>query len=59
MNLSSTGTCKAVARALVCEAMAITASSSACIPGVMPLARAAAVWEWRSGPTPWLWMEAR
>lgn len=51
-NLSSTGTLSAVASALVWLAMAITASNSPYIAGVIPLARAAAVWEWMQYPQP-------
>ncbi len=43
---ASTGTCKAVASWLVLAASEITRRRSACSASVMPLARAAAVWEW-------------
>lgn len=45
-NCGSIGTFSAVARALVWEAMPITARSSAYCASVIPLARAAAVCEW-------------
>ncbi len=46
LNRASTSTPSAVARALVWLAMPITASNSACCASVIPLALAAAVWEW-------------
>jgi hypothetical protein len=45
-NTSSTGTCSAVASWLVLPARPMIASNSPYCSSVMPLARAAAVWEW-------------
>lgn len=45
LKASSTGTCKPVTRRFVSEAMPITAISSKSCASVMPLARAAVVWE--------------